>query len=77
MSREGETGKGEDKGEEAEMEEMEESKDGGDLVLSSSDVVPAKTEADKVIVREEEEKVEDLSVHRQACSSHRQIVIWV
>ena len=59
MSREGEADKGEDKGEEAEMEEMEESKDGDDLVLSSSDIVPTKTEADKVIVRLEEEKVED------------------
>ena len=59
MSREGETGKGEDKGEEAEMEEVEESKDGGDLVPSSSDIAPAKTEADKIIVREEEVKVED------------------
>ena len=55
--REGEEEEGEDKGEEVEMLEMEESKDGGDLVPSLSNIVPAKTEADNVIVNEE--KVED------------------
>ena len=37
---------------------LTEHKDGGDLVPSSSNVVPAKTKV-KLIVREEEEKVED------------------
>ena len=58
--------KGEEKGEKAETLEMEKSKDGGDLVSSSSDILLAKTEADKIIMREEEEKVEEqleLSVH--------------
>ena len=59
LVREGEADKGEVKGEAAETLEMEESKDGGDLVPSSSDIVPTKTDADKVIVREEKEKLED------------------
>ena len=66
LVREENADKGEDKGEKAESLEMEKSKDGGDLVSSSSDLLLAKTEADKVIMREEEEKVEEqleLSVH--------------
>ena len=78
LVKEGEADKGGDKGEVAETLEMEESKIVG--VPSSPDVAPAETEVDKVIVREEVEKVEDqleLSVHRQGCSFHHQIVIWV